>query len=153
MIRYVSLSISKHSSWFWNVLRKNQYEVKSLWAMLFWNGIRFIENRILPVFRRGISGKVSVLTNLSQSAQTFSGLEPWIHSSFLSNSSIDVMESTQNWLVYNLTVGLNRAGDRWVFLKWHMRSADVVIIIDVFVQHAMQMLFVENDYMTQTLSA
>ena len=71
----------------------------------------------------------------------------------LAEIGIDVermMQSTKNWLAYNLTIGLNEAMDRWVFLERHMRSAEVVIIIDVFVQRAVQMFFVENDNMIQT---
>jgi hypothetical protein len=55
--------------------------------------------------------------NMSQSAQTFSGLEWWIESNSLSNAAIDVMQSTKNLLAYNLAFGLNRAGDRRAFLK------------------------------------
>ena len=34
-----------------------------------------------------------------------------------------------------------------------MRSADVVIVIDVFVQRAMQMFFIENDHVVKTFPA
>lgn len=79
---------------------------------------------------------------MSQSAQTSSSLlcnqlKILFQIFSLSNPAIDVMQSTKNWLAYNLTIGLNRAMDRRVFLKRHMRSADVVIIIDVFVQHTL----------------
>ena len=54
------------------------------------------------------------------------------------------MQSTKNWLAHNLTIGLSRAMDKRVFLKRHMRSADVIVIVNVFLQNIMQMSFVEN---------
>ena len=70
----------------------------------------------------------------------------------LSNPAIDVMQSTKNRLAYNLTIGLNRAGNRRVFVKRHARSADVVVVIDVFVQHLMQMFFIENNHVVKAFA-
>ena len=118
-----------------------------------WYSIWLIENGIVTVFDRVNPSRVKVLTNMAQSAQTFSGLEWWIESNSLSNPAIDVMQSTKNWLAYNITSDLSRTMNRRVFLKRHMCSANVVIIVDVFVQHAMQMFFIENDHVIQTLAA
>jgi len=53
---------------------------------------------------------------MSQSAQTLSSLlcnqlKILFQIFSLSNPAIDVMQSTRNWLAYNLTIGLNRAMD------------------------------------------
>ena len=63
------------------------------------------------------------------------------------------MQSGQNWLANNLAFLLGWPMFRGVLYKRHMSSADVVILIDVFVQHTMQMLFVENDHVVQALPA
>lgn len=63
-----------------------------------------------------------------------------------------MMQSTKNWL-HNLALSSNRAMDRCVFLKRHVHLADVVIVIDVFIQNIVQMLFVENYYMVKAFAA
>ena len=52
-----------------------------------------------------------------------------------SNAAIDVMQTAEDWLAYDLAVWLIRAVDRRIFIERHVRSAGVVII-DVFCQHA-----------------
>ena len=63
------------------------------------------------------------------------------------------MQSTKNWLANNLAIFLDWSMFRAIFLKGHMSSADVVIVIDELVQHTMQMPFVENDHMVQAFPA
>jgi hypothetical protein len=57
-----------------------------------------------------------------------------------------MMQSAKDWFAYNLAVFLNWPVFGRVFLKQHMRSADIVILEDVFVQNIMQMFFVENNH-------
>ena len=64
-----------------------------------------------------------------------------------------MMQSAKDWFAYNLAVFLNWPVFGRVFLKQHMRSADIVILEDVFVQNIMQMFFVENNHMVKTFPA
>lgn len=63
------------------------------------------------------------------------------------------MQAAEDGFANDIAIGLNRAMHGRILLKWHMCSADVVIFIDVFVQHAMQMSFIKNNHVVKTLSA
>ena len=63
------------------------------------------------------------------------------------------MQSTKNRLACDLAISLGRAVNRRVLVKGHVCSADIVIFKDVFMQNVIQMLFIEDDYMIQALSA
>lgn len=69
------------------------------------------------------------------------------------NSAVIVMQAAEDGFTDDLAIRLNRPMYRRILLKRHVRSADVVIFIDVFVQHAMQMSFIKNNHVVQTLSA
>ena len=44
----------------------------------------------------------------------------------LSNPAIDMMQSTKNWLAYNLTIDLNRAGGRCMVSVEHVQGLEEV---------------------------
>ena len=58
------------------------------------------------------------------------------------------MQAAQDGHADDPAFDLNRPVNRGVFIERHMRPAGIVII-DVFSQHRMQVLFIENDHMIQ----
>ena len=70
----------------------------------------------------------------------------------LGRPTVNMMQSAKDWFAYNLANFLNLPVFWWILIKRYMRSADIVILEDVFVQNIVQMFFVENDHMVKTLS-
>jgi len=63
------------------------------------------------------------------------------------------MQSTKNRLACDLAISLGGAVNRRVLVKWHVCPAVIVIFTDVFMQSIIQVFFIENDHMVQTLTA
>ena len=64
-----------------------------------------------------------------------------------------MMQPAENRFADNPAIILNRTVDWGILPQRHMCSADIVIIVDVFMQNIMQMSFVENDHTVKTFSA
>lgn len=63
------------------------------------------------------------------------------------------MQSSKNRLANNLAVFLDWPVFRRILVKRHVRSADIVVFKDIFMQDSIQMLFTKNDHMVETFPA
>ena len=68
----------------------------------------------------------------------------------LRNPAIGMMQTAKNGVAGDLAFGLCRPVNRRILFKRHVRSADIIVVVDVVIQHACQMLFVQDNDMVET---